>query len=300
MKRGESGFGSLLVFLGAVLWSLNAPLVRCIELDGVVLCAMRSLIAGVALLPIARLRQVRWSRWTLMYTLSYMGLSLSIIYALKLTDAAIAIGMQYSSIVWLFLIGLAQGKRSTARDAAPVVLVVVGVTLFMVAGSKGGTLKGNLLALSEGVFFLGTTVFSRRAAGDNPIGLTAVANLVTGAVVLAAFRPPLRPVLELDVKGKALLLVLGVLQVGGGYALYNAGLQRVSAARASMLALWEMILGPVWVALFLGDVPAAGVIAGFVIILAGIVLDLRRGDAAGHSPGRQGSDNPSGISRKAV
>ena len=120
MKREESGFGSLLVFLGAVLWSLNAPLVRCIALDGVVLCAMRSLIASVALLPIARLRQVRWNRWTLMYTLSYTGLSLSIIYALKLTEAAIAIGMQYSSIVWLFLIGLVQGKRSTAREAVPV------------------------------------------------------------------------------------------------------------------------------------------------------------------------------------
>ena len=69
------------------------------------------------------------------------------------------------------------------------------------------------------------------------------------------------------------MLVLGVVQVGGGYAFYNVGIQKISAQKASIIALWEMILGPVWVALFLKEYPTPMVLAGFALILAGMLLD---------------------------
>lgn len=43
--------GELLVFLGALFWSLNAPLVKFISLDAMLVCGLRSLIAGIALSP---------------------------------------------------------------------------------------------------------------------------------------------------------------------------------------------------------------------------------------------------------
>ena len=43
--------------------------------------------------------------------------------------------------------------------------------------------------------------------------------------------------------------------------------------KASVIALWEMILGPLWVALFLKDYPALPVLVGFLIILAGMFLE---------------------------
>ena len=49
----------------------------------------------------------------------------------------------------------------------------------------------------------------------------------------------------------------------------------ISAQKASVIALWEMILGPVWVALFLKEYPSPIVLAGFVIILAGMLLDTK-------------------------
>ena len=83
------------------------------------------------------------------------------------------------------------------------------------------------------------------------------------------------------------MLILGVVQVGGGYGCFNLGVQKVSAQRASIIALWEMILGPLWVALFLGEYPSTLVLIGFVFILVGIVLDnLPSGKA-------QSQDHPS-------
>ena len=62
---------------------------------------------------------------------------------------------------------------------------------------------------------------------------------------------------------------------GGGYCFYNMGVQKVSAQKASVISLWEMILGPLWVALFLKEYPSIPVMISFVIILIGMFLDAK-------------------------
>ncbi len=271
-KRKVSG--GVLVFLGALFWSLNAPLIKLISLDGVLVCGMRSIIAAAVLLPTVRIKQLKWNWWMLLYVVSYGALSISVILALEMTDSAIAIGMQYTSIVWLWFISLAKGKRILCRESVPVVLVILGVLLFMVGGTDGGHLKGNLIALCEGIFFLGMTVSAPKASGGNPLGLTAIANLAVGSFVFLFLRPDMDRLTAGGSINWIVLLILGVVQVGGGYGLYNMGLQRVTPQKAAMLSLWEMILGPLWVALFLREFPNGMVLAGFAIVLTGLFLDI--------------------------
>ena len=40
--------GSILVFLGAVFWSLNAPLIKYLVLDPYLMCGLRSSIAAIS------------------------------------------------------------------------------------------------------------------------------------------------------------------------------------------------------------------------------------------------------------
>ena len=267
--------GGLLVFLGALFWSLNAPIVKFLSVDPYLMCGLRALIAGVALAGFIRPRQLKWNGWMALYLCCYCALSLTIILALKMTSSAVAVGMQYTAAVWLFLAHWLASRRFDARSFIPVCVILAGVVFFMCSGTDGTSSMGNLLALTEGVFFAGMTVGSKQAAGTNPLGLTAVGNLFTGAVVLAAFPGSAASVVSLSGLDWALMLVLGVVQIGCGYAFYNLGVQRVSPQKASILALWEMILGPVWVALFLKEYPSLPVVIGFVIILLGMLLDAR-------------------------
>ena len=46
--------GGMLVFLGALFWSLNAPLVKFINVDALLTAGCRATIAGVVLLPFLR------------------------------------------------------------------------------------------------------------------------------------------------------------------------------------------------------------------------------------------------------
>ena len=83
------------------------------------------------------------------------------------------------------------------------------------------------------------------------------------------------------------MLVLGIIQIGAGYACYNVGIQKISAQKASVIALWEMILGPVWVALFLKEYPTPMVLTGFIIILLGMQLDSLMNSETSKSPQKQ-------------
>lgn len=265
--------GGFLVFLGAAFWSLNSPLVKYLSLDPVLICALRSVIAGIALAATIRPKQLSWNGWTLVYVVSYTGLCMSIILALGATSAPVAIGMQYTATIWLFLVGLLRTHRFRFKSFLPVLVIFIGVVFFMCSGSDAASQKGNLIALTEGVFFALMTISSKKVAGKNPVGLSAVGNLFAGAAIFLFVPGTVGKMSVMTGLDWVIMLVLGVVQNGAGYAFYNYGIQKVSAQKASVIALWEMILGPVWVALFLKEYPQPTVLIGFVIILLGMLMD---------------------------
>lgn len=275
--------GGMLVFFGAALWSLNSPLVKYLHMNSVLLCGLRALIAGIALCAFIRPKQLKWNGWMLVYVSSYAALSLCIILALNLTSAPIAIGMQYTATIWLFLAACIQNRRFDGRAGLPVLVIITGVVCFMCSGTDSSSTTGNLIALTEGVFFALMTVSSKKVAGTNPIGLTAVANLFTGLAVFLLFPKSLSFLPQMTGLEVIIVLILGVVQIGIGYCLYNMGVLRTTPQRASIIALWEMILGPLWVALFLHEYPSTLEAVGFLIILTGMLMDNyvhKKADAA--------------------
>ena len=267
--------GGMLVFLGAFFWSLNSPLIKFLEVDALLTCGFRSVIAGIVLLPFLRPKKINWGPWLLIYLAAYCGLCVSIVLALRKTSAPIAIGMQYASIVWLFLVTAISTRKLDKKRLIPVLMISAGVIVFMISGLDGSSMTGNLIALTESISFAFMTVGAKKAGSENPLGLTALANLFTGFFVFTFLPPDLTDTLSFTGQEWFIMMILGVVQVGLGYAFYNLGVSTVSPQKASVIALWEMILGPVWVALFLHEYPSLLVCIGFVIIIAGIILDAK-------------------------
>ena len=119
------------------------------------------------------------------------------------------------------------------------------------------------------------TVSSKKASGTNLIGLTAVANIFTGMLVFLLLPVPVSEIADMTRLDWQIILILGAVQVGGGYAFYNLGVQRILPHKASIIALWELILGPIWVALFLREYPSLMVWIGLAIILLGMVQEVK-------------------------
>lgn len=63
---------------------------------------------------------------------------------------------------------------------------------------------------------------------------------------------------------------MGVFQVGAGLVLYTIGSRSLPAAELALLSLAEVLLGPFWVWLFLGETASANTLVGGLILLVAI------------------------------
>ena len=63
---------------------------------------------------------------------------------------------------------------------------------------------------------------------------------------------------------------MGVFQVGAGLVLYTLGSKTLPAAELTLLSLAEVLLGPLWVYLFLNEVATFNTLSGGLVLLLAI------------------------------
>ena len=277
MKRKQINYGPLFVFLGAALWSTNAPFFKILHVDSYLAISIRAAIAGVLLLPTLRPKQIKWDRHLFIMLISYVALCVGIVLAIRNTSANIATGMQYTAPVLLFLIScLKKQIKPSLRMHWPLLVLLGGLVVSMLSRSSAVTMRGNLFALSTAISFTAMTLSSKKATANNPLGMVSLTNLFCAAVVLLFFVPgnlseqfaAITPV------EWVILVFLGVFQIAAGYALYYIGLRTTALAQASMIAPCEMVLGPIWVAIFVGEYPDWIGALGSLLIVIGVLGEV--------------------------
>lgn len=273
--KNRNTLGMVLVFIAAVLWSTNSLLVKNIQLPSMLIGAMRALTAGVVLAPFIRPKKLKFSLKMLLMAVAFTLNSIGVVTAIKLTSAAIAVGMQFTAPIWLYIYSRVKGYPFIKRRVIPLAVLTAGVVISMFSKAEGVTMLGNLIALTTGITFAAVTQLGKELGGENPVGITAINNLFMAAVILPLFcRDSVGLLFTMDTAGWAALLALGIVQFGGGYVFYTLGLRYTTAARASMISPMEMVLSPVWVAIFMHELPDAIGLIGFLVIIAGIALEV--------------------------
>ncbi len=170
------------------------------------------------------------------------------------------------------------GERVAARTWLAMTVALVGsgimVSRYFYAEPARGSLAGDGLALTVALAFALATVLLRRRRQVQMLPAAALAAALTSAVASLSASPRTAGAGDL-----ALLALFGAGQLGLGMILFTAGARRIPVAEASLIAVLESVLGPVWVWLALGENPGAPSLAGGVVVLAALaghtVADLR-------------------------
>ena len=76
--------------------------------------------------------------------------------------------------------------------------------------------------------------------------------------------------LVLSVRDGGIAMGMGVFQVGAGLILYTLGSRSLPAAELALLSLAEVLLGPLWVWLFIGETATLNTLTGGAVLLAAI------------------------------
>ncbi len=94
-------------------------------------------------------------------------------------------------------------------------------------------------------------------------------------VIVFAAAAPFAHLAAAGGKDTALLATLGVCQIGLGFVFLTIGGRLIPAGEVALITLLEVVLGPLWVWVFLSEQPAAATLVGGAIVLAALLLQVK-------------------------
>ena len=271
--------GLLFVFAAGVLWSTVGLGIRMIE-DAVVwqILLYRSISMSLFLYMVIRLRsgespflQIRRIGLpTVVAGLSLVAAYSGGIYAIQNTSVANAMLLFATApfmaavLGWLIL-------REPVRAATWIAIAVaLGGILIMVSDNTGDVAaQGSLAALGSALGFAVFTVALRWGRSGEMLPSVFLSGLFAIVITFGICQfLELSVVLSLQDGGVA--MGMGVFQVGAGLILYTLGSRSLPAAELALLSLAEVLLGPLWVWLFLNETASFNTLVGGAVLLIAI------------------------------
>jgi len=103
--------------------------------------------------------------------------------------------------------------------------------------------------------------------------LDLIPAVLLGAMLSSAVTLPFALPFHADAHDLVLLAVLGCLQLGFPCMLMVRASPHLSAPEIALLALLEVVLGPLWAWLGAGETPALATLAGGALVIAALLLN---------------------------
>lgn len=271
--------GMILVILAGVLWSTVGLGIRLIE-DAVVwqILLYRSVSMSLFLYGVIRLRsgespfaQIRRTGYPAVIAgLSLVAAYAGGIYAIQNTSVANAMLLFATAPFMAAVLGwVILGEPVRTATWVAIAVAFGGIAIMVMDKSGGVAMKGSLAALGSALGFAVFTVALRWGRTGEMLPSVFLSGLFAVFITLGTcWFLGLSVVLSPHDGGVA--MGMGVFQVGAGLILYTIGSRSLPAAELTLLSLAEVLLGPVWVWLFLGETAGGNTLVGGTVLLVAI------------------------------
>lgn len=169
----------------------------------------------------------------------------------------------FAAVFGRLILGEAVGQRTWIALA----ISAVGVTIMCWDSLDTATgLIGNLYALGLALCYSAHLVTLRAVGGRvDMVPSVLIAGLI--AIVLAL---PFAWPLATSSRSITVAVIMGTVQVGLPLILMTMAARYLAAAEVALLAMLEVILGPIWVWLVLGERPTALALAGGALVMGAL------------------------------
>ena len=271
--------GLLFVFAAGVLWSTVGLGIRMIE-DAVVwqILLYRSISMSLFLYMVIRLRsgespflQIRRIGLPVVVAgLSLVAAYSGGIYAIQNTSVANAMLLFATAPFMAAVLGWLVLREPVRAATWIAIAVALGGILIMVSDKTGDVaVQGSLAALGSALGFAVFTVALRWGRSGEMLPSVFLSGLFAIVITFGICQfLELSVVLSLQDGGVA--MGMGVFQVGAGLILYTLGSRSLPAAELALLSLAEVLLGPLWVWLFLNETASLNTLVGGAVLLIAI------------------------------
>ena len=153
---------------------------------------------------------------------------------------------------------------------------LVGIVIMVWEGISIGRIIGNVAALISALGFAIFTISLRWKKLEDMLPTVFLAGLF--AIIIAGALCQIKGYgLDVPKRDIWIALALGVFQVGAGLILYTLGSKAVPSAELVLLSMTEVVFGPFWVWLFLGETAGGYTLLGGMILLIAIASNALSG-----------------------
>jgi drug/metabolite transporter, DME family len=272
----------LLLIGAAFLFSTGGAAIKAATLTGWQVASFRSGVAAAVLLAALPEARRGWSWRLAPVGAAYAATLVLFVLATRLTTSANAIFLQSTSPLYLLLLGPWLLREPVRRgDLLYVVAVAAGMALLFRGteqplGTAPDPHTGNLLGLASGLTWA-LTVAGLRWLGREGAGNAALAPVAAGNILAFFIALPMAlPLARISKADVAVILYLGIIQIGLAYVLVTRAIRHVPAFEATTVLLLEPVMNPIWTWLVQAERPGAWALAGGAVILSATLINTWR------------------------
>lgn len=263
----------LLVAVATFFWSTAGFFVRLLDLDVWTMLGWRSVFAALSLALVVVVRLGRQSAqafrgigWPGLAAIPVSAISMfSYVAALKLTTVANVL-IVYATLPFVAA-GIAflwSGERMQRRALWASAIAFLGIAVMAATATRPQDLAGNGLAMLMTLSFGCVLVMARRYPAITMAPVNSIASIL---VAIACW-----PLMESGLPAWRDLIILalfGITTTALAYQLFLAGGRHLPSGEAGLVALLDVVLGPLWVWLAFAERPdRAALVSGLVVLAA--------------------------------
>jgi len=271
--------GMALVFFAGVLWSTVGLGVRFIEdAQAWQILFFRSISLSLFLAVIISFKRQE-NPFTLASRMGMNGVlgALALvaayaggIYSIQATSVGNAMLLFASAPFMTAILGqVVLGEKVRRQTWFAIIVAIIGIVIMVADKFGGAAIYGNLAAIASAFGFAVFTITLRRGKTTDMMPVVFLSGLF-GMVIMAVICLLTSLTFAVPLNDIGIAMSMGVFQVGAGLVLYTIGSRTVPAAELTLLSLAEVVLGPFWVWLFLGEILTINTIIGGMVLLVAI------------------------------
>ena len=275
--------GVVLVIAAGICWSPIGLGIRHIEIANVwQILFFRSLALSPLLLLVMTLR-ARGNPFSVIYNAGLAGIfgGISLVFAfsggilaIQTTTVANAMFLFAAAPFFAAVLGwIALGEHVRKATWVSMGCALLGIFLMVWEGFSLGRIIGNVSALISALGFAAFTISLRWRKLKDMMPAVFLAGIF--AIVAAGIICQIKGYgFSIPAHDIGLATAMGIFQGGAGLILYTLGSKGVPSAELALLAMTEVVFGPFWVWLFLGET-----IGGYTLLGGGVLLLAITGNA---------------------
>ncbi len=279
-------YAMAIMIIGSVVISFGGLLIRSMEQADVwhiVLYRAMSLMGAITIFLLFQYRGrmvsqvLKIGRPGIAAGLCLAAASITFLHSMTTTTVANTLFMLGSIPFFTAIMAYFFLKEKLQRETVITMIVAGGgIAVMLGDGIGGGSTFGNVMALITAVSFAGYAVLVRynRAVDMLPTLLVSTPILITIGVIMKF------DALSIPVWDMARCFLLGAGMSGVANFFFVIASRHLVAAEVTLFMLLEFALGPIWVWLFVGEIPTSLTALGGILVMSAValraVIQLRR------------------------